>query len=394
MIKKLMSLACVLSVFLALAAVPMQVGAETEQSLRDKLNNLEKQYQAVQNKLDNTKAEQKKEQEYKDLLDEQLYTVAQQVDLLEENISALNKEINTLQAQMDQKQKEMDESYELLKDRIRAIYVLGSTSNLEYLLNADGYSDFLARSETIKNITRHDKALMEQLAADKKEMEEKKKAVEDKKALVAQDRNTLASKEKTLEDKSDESQEYLAALKSDTKAYQAQLAKYKKDMEEAERALDAFMADYTTNEEYDGKGFAWPVPSISRVSSPYGYRASMGDFHKGMDISNGHSLGTPIVASAGGKVILAQKWDGHTKTGMQSYGNCIMIDHGKGEDGKTYVTLYAHCNSINVSVGQTVKQGQQIGKIGNTGNSFGAHLHFEMRVNNDRVNPANYVKYK
>lgn len=393
-IKKLVSFLCVLSVLAALFAIPLQASAQTEEDLRNKLNNLENQYKETQKQLNSIEAEQKKEQDYKDLLDKQLYTTSQQIDLLEASISNLNSDIKALETQISSKQKEIDDSYELLKKRIRAIYVLGSTSNLEYLLNSDGYSDFLARSETVKSITRHDKALMDKMAEDKKAIEDKKKSVEDKKAQVAQDKNALDSKQKTLENQSDESEEYLAALKSDTKAYQAQMAKYKKDMEAAEHALDEFMKNYQTDQIYDGKGFAWPVPSISRVSSPYGDRPSFGGFHGGMDISNGHSYGAPIVASAGGTVILAQRWDGHTKDGMQSYGNCVMIDHGKGADGKTYVTLYAHCSTINVSVGQTVKQGQQIGKIGETGNAYGAHLHFEMRVNNKRVNPAGYVKYK
>ena len=125
--------------------------------------------------------------------------------------------------------------------------------------------------------------------------------------------------------------------------------------------------------------FCWPVVNLYTVTSPFGYR-SLG-YHRGIDISGANASGSLVVAGASGTVTEAG-WN----TG--GYGNYVVIDHGNGVE-----TLYAHMldNSLMVSVGDTVLKGQTIGRVGNTGYSFGAHLHFEVRINGNRVNPAPYL---
>ena len=103
-----------------------------------------------------------------------------------------------------------------------------------------------------------------------------------------------------------------------------------------------------------------------------------GDIRWGIDISGGSVYGKPIVASRAGTVI--------TATSHYSYGNYVIISHGDG-----YSTLYAHCSRLNVSVGQTVSQGQTIAFVGNSGDSTGPHLHFEVRKGSTPVNPLSYV---
>lgn len=128
-------------------------------------------------------------------------------------------------------------------------------------------------------------------------------------------------------------------------------------------------------------GLARPCNGGS-VSSEYGPRTLNGaaDNHLGIDIAtSGDAL-----SAASGSVVSA--------TWHYSYGNYIVIDHGN-IDGKNIKTLYAHLSSMSVSAGNAVKQGQKIGVIGNTGNSFGVHLHFEVKVNDARTNPRNYVAF-
>ncbi len=123
--------------------------------------------------------------------------------------------------------------------------------------------------------------------------------------------------------------------------------------------------------------FTWPVPGVKHVSSYYGMR--WGKLHKGIDISQGGVYGKTVVAAAGGKVTRAG-W-------FSSYGYCIDIQHSNG-----YLTRYAHLSKINVRVGQSVSKGQAIGKVGNSGNSTGPHLHFEIRLNGNTKNPMNYYR--
>jgi murein DD-endopeptidase MepM/ murein hydrolase activator NlpD len=98
--------------------------------------------------------------------------------------------------------------------------------------------------------------------------------------------------------------------------------------------------------------------------------------HTGIDI--GAAMGAPIVAAAAGTVIVAG-W-------VEGYGNTTVIDHGGGMS-----TLYGHQSSIGVTVGETVAAGQQIGVVGSTGHSTGPHLHFEVRIDGNPVDPLGYL---
>lgn len=124
--------------------------------------------------------------------------------------------------------------------------------------------------------------------------------------------------------------------------------------------------------------FRWPCSG--RVTSTFGGRKSPGGIgstnHKGIDIAGRY--GTPIYAADGGTVTYAG-W-------MGGYGYTVRIDHGNGK-----VTYYAHNSSLTTSVGKHVHKGQQIAKMGSTGNSTGNHCHFEVRVNGVAKNPMNYL---
>ena len=121
---------------------------------------------------------------------------------------------------------------------------------------------------------------------------------------------------------------------------------------------------------------AWPVDGLYQISSPFGYR--WGRLHGGVDISGGGAYGHVIRAAESGRVEYA---------GYDSdYGYNVIINHGGG-----LKTRYAHCSSLGVSYGEYVEKGQAIARVGNTGNSYGAHLHFEVIVNGSRVNPLNYI---
>lgn len=121
------------------------------------------------------------------------------------------------------------------------------------------------------------------------------------------------------------------------------------------------------------KAFDWPVRG--RISSTFGPR--WGRMHNGLDIAV--NTGTPVRAAADGRVTFAG-WNG-------GYGILVIIDHGNGVE-----TRYAHNSRVNVKVGQQVSRGQIIAYSGNTGNSTGPHVHFEIRYKNNPVNPQLYLK--
>ncbi len=120
--------------------------------------------------------------------------------------------------------------------------------------------------------------------------------------------------------------------------------------------------------------FIWPTTERWVV----GYDYNPGANHPAIDIAG--SIGNPVWAADNGVIVYAG-WSNY------GYGNLIVVDHGNG-----WQTLYAHLNSINVGCGQSVNQGQGIGGLGSTGNSSGAHLHFEMIYVGSKVNPWNFLQ--
>lgn len=119
----------------------------------------------------------------------------------------------------------------------------------------------------------------------------------------------------------------------------------------------------------------WPTTGV--VTSPYGLRWGGSDFHPGIDIAN--DLGTPIVATADGVVEYAG-WN------SGGYGNMVDINHGNG-----MMTRYGHASQVLVTAGQQVARGQVIALMGSTGFSTGPHVHYEVHVNGQRVNPISYL---
>ena len=117
-------------------------------------------------------------------------------------------------------------------------------------------------------------------------------------------------------------------------------------------------------------------PVNGPVTSQFGYRvhpiAGTTRLHTGMDFGVGY--GVPILAADNG-VVIHSGWYG-------GYGNTVILDHGGG-----FTTLYAHASSLAVNVGQTVKQGQMVSRVGSTGYSTGPHLHFELRYHGNPINP-------
>jgi murein DD-endopeptidase MepM/ murein hydrolase activator NlpD len=123
----------------------------------------------------------------------------------------------------------------------------------------------------------------------------------------------------------------------------------------------------------------WPVVGPLRSgfggrSNPFG--GSSYEFHKGQDISA--PWGTPVVATADGVVTIAG-W-------LRGYGWVVYVDHGNGLS-----TRYGHLSRIDVAVGQTLKRGEQLGLVGSTGRSTGPHLHYEVRINGEAINPIPYL---
>ena len=165
---------------------------------------------------------------------------------------------------------------------------------------------------------------------------------------------------------------------------ETRLAVRRASLQQLRQVLEAQQQEFAAllpNTPYALKGVSITVPSIwparGEVSSPFGLRWNGSDFHPGIDIAN--DFGTPIVATADG-VVTDAGWN------AGGYGNKVDIDHGNG-----IMTRYGHAQSIVVRPGQQVRRGQIIAYMGSTGFSTGPHVHYEVRINGEPVNPAPYL---
>lgn len=278
-----------------------------------------------------------------------------------------------------------------LREQLVDFYKAPEPDVLGVILDSYGYDDLLGRGEYLSSIQ-----LDAEGAADR--IRELRDQTASTVAAISAARDRIAAKEAELERVRLQVEAQQAELIAARERERAALARTKtkvgaleKDVSELERKVAAEIraAQRAAAEQASSDGgvvppVAAPVPAGSSsgmiwpvegtVTSPFGPR--WGRIHEGLDIAAPE--GTPIVAASSGQVIMASYNGG--------YGNYTCIDHGGALS-----TCYAHQSSIGVTVGQQVGQGEEIGAVGNTGASYGAHLHFETRVDGAAQDPLGYL---
>ena len=327
------------------------------------------------------KANQEKQEELDDKinnLNEKTEKIEEKIKSSNERIEKINKESEKLKKEIKQLEEDITSNQESLAERLKVInnnYTLGY---LKVILSSNSISDFLNNIYIVQEVVKQDKQMLNDLENNKNEIKDKKEILDKNK-----------EEEKVIKDELVKDKENLDKDKIELKKLKEELVR---EEEELEKKLQKIAAQKTAISS-DSNNLAnsnssstvisngsWPVPGYSRVSSPFGYRIhpvlGIKKLHTGIDIPA--PTGTPTVAVSSGTVIYS---------GVQgSYGNTVMIQHDNG-----LVSLYAHNSSLVVKVGDQVKKGQVVAKIGSTGRSTGPHLHFEIRVNGTAQNPLNYL---
>lgn len=321
---------------------------------------------------------------------------------------------------------------QMFQERLSVMFEYQNKSTLEVLLESDSIAGFFTNMEIITLISEADAQAVDQMQVALEnaeaqreialqEADEMQAIADEKQAQLDELEDRIGYTTAALEDISTEldswtaqenSLEALAAsLDSQITALQAQ---YDQELaattttttttttvatESSNESLPSGSTDQTETVQTEPVATATPtpVPTVDTsgvslqwptwchtITSPFGYRVHpiYGNtrFHSGIDIGAG--FGDTIMAAASGTVIYVETPVPGQNWGGSGYGNYFIIDHGNGVS-----TLYAHCSNVYVSNGQQVSAGEAVGTVGSTGGSTGSHLHFEVRINGNRVDP-------
>lgn len=370
MLKKIIS---ILIATVMISCITLTTFAATISELQDKIDSAQDEKKEVKTQISNTLKE----------VEELSTSIEENEDKLEDinsQLINLNKEIKETKEELEETQQKYIEQEEFLKEKLIIQYEAGKTTYLDVLLNSKGILDFISKYYLVSEVLQNDNDLLnsieeqqKKIENDKKKLEEKQKEVKTQKAEQEKINVVLSNQKTQKQNKVSQLSEKEKQLSSDIDKYKAEVRKIEAQLREAANNASS------SGKVYTGGAFLWPCPSYSYISSPYGYRICPyhgKELHSGIDMAAPY--GSAILAAADGQVIQA----GY----VSSYGNMVMIYHGSG-----LTTMYAHCSSLLVSVGQSVKKGDKIAKVGSTGDSTGNHLHFSVKVNGSYTSPNPYL---
>ncbi|MGN7286023.1 murein hydrolase activator EnvC family protein [Shouchella rhizosphaerae] len=431
--------------------------AFAEPDIKKQLDDVQEQQKENVEKAEKTESDLTKlDSELKDLqaeldeLKQEEETTQQNLDETEAELAEIEADIESLEEEIAVMEERIGERRGLLEERAVAAYESGGeVSYLEVLLGAKSFGDFIERVSAISTIAKHDQEMLDEYIADEKELQAKKEEVEEKQADVEAQKAELEALKEDLVEQTEEIDELQAELKEKEEELQAQLGDImseEESLQKQEEALEAELkaweeeqerlkeeeerkareaeeqaakeqeaakaketeesseiaqaaekpqaGDDNNNEKSNQEQEAAPSvessgafvrPATGSITSNYGQR--WGRMHWGIDIGkNGRAGDVPIVSVLDGTVASTEY--------RSDFGNWVVVTHQI--DGKQLTTVYAHLERIDVSPGDRVKAGQQLGLMGNTGRSTGPHLHFEVHegpFNWDRSNAVDPMKY-
>ncbi|MBA2504380.1 MAG: peptidoglycan DD-metalloendopeptidase family protein [Thermoleophilaceae bacterium] len=364
-------------------------------------------------RIDNQRAKVEKKKRKEGVLTSTISRYNNRIDGLQGDINGLQSRQRRIQATLDGKRAELldardglersrdrlvrlradlAKSQRALSARLVEIYKSDEPDALTVVLEADGFTDLLDRAEFIDRISQQDQRIVRTVRRLKAEATKQEKQLEslEKKAeaaanvILARKNELVTSKSRLLR-----SQGTLAGARGERRAVLFKVRNSRQKAQDDLRSLEA--ANIKAQRALQGAGgqldrkptnggpikrgsgeLIWPINGT--ISSPFGQR--WGRLHAGIDLPA--SEGTPIRAADSGRVVLAAVTGG--------YGNYTCIQHTSSMS-----TCYAHQSRYGTSQGSSVSQGEVMGYVGNTGNSFGAHLHFEVRINGNPVDPMGYL---
>jgi murein DD-endopeptidase MepM/ murein hydrolase activator NlpD len=332
----------------------------------------------------------------RDALTEELSELQAVVDEVQSRVDAAESALQRVQSELDERTRQLKEletalssRLEDLKKRAVHIYKHGPASIFDMVVVSVGFGDFLRRFAYTLNLVSEDNARVAEIKRERVRILRERneiQALRDKAAkqldTVATERDRAAAVANRVAGHRNAAVGALQGSYQQLGNIQEQRARYERETAELHTesaAIAAFLRGRGSGPAtVSPKGMSWPTSG--KVTSGYGWRThpifGTRRFHSGIDI--GAPSGQAVVAAGGGKIVFAGPKSG--------YGNTVIMSHGGG-----IATLYGHLSSIAAAQGATIVRGGRIAAVGCTGYCTGPHLHFEVRVNGDPVNPAGWL---
>ena len=396
------------------------------------INELEQEQQALQEQLSELQAQkmdisdditENAQQAY--FYDEQLSIREYELANISEQVSILRKQISECDMLQKQKQQEVDDGIDRFKKQLRFRYmtdydvfsVVSSDESFYNIYIMDEFLDHVVERDQ-RNIVKltadievleksqaiYEKSYAElsekeaQLQSDIVELRELYNRHDQIQSMYAAEWAEIQNMTREAQLKEEEIEEELASTiraqqRENEKKRKAELEQRRKEERERKVREKEQQTSYEQTVTYvyvyydSDSQLIWPCPTVYNITSNFGWRSLAQEnyvtkLHKGIDISKPNCYGEPIIAAQSGWVLRA------SNTG-NGYGIHVVLDHGDDLS-----TLYGHMSSCCVSVGDYVEQGQTIGYIGSTGQSYGNHCHFEVRVAGNPTDPLDFVSYQ
>ena len=397
--RSLIAIACALAVSVP-AGLP--AGAHPDPH-RQQLERIEQEIEKTQEKIAEA------EEERKGLLTE-ISASDQRRDELTGRISQLSGELSSAEStlaevqasldltreelrrwtrRLDGTRKQLSGQKETLGARAAAVYKLGAAGMIDVVFGAEDLGSLTDRVEFVTSVLDADQRTLTGIRVTRQQLASQQERIEEFEAALARDRDRirqevariqgLKAEQEALRVEVDEEITTREGLLEDVEAEKAKWVQAVKELEaESARVAAQIQSTGSSGSGNPNAQLHWPAPGS--ITSGFGWREHpiFGErrFHAGVDINAG--CGAPISSGESGQVLSAG-WSG-------GYGLTVVVDHGDGLS-----TLYAHQSEISVSAGQQVSRAELIGSVGTTGWSTGCHLHFEVRVNGEPVDPVPYL---
>ena len=405
MIKRIIAvLICITLVSLCICSASASEEIDELKQQRSALEEQEAEYQSILEGKNEELSDQKK---VVDALVGKVQTINEEIKLSHEAIDSITDQIEDKEKVIEELNAEIELSMNVLKQRIKTIYIAGDVSSLEIILGAKDFTDFLDKVELVKSVSEHDEELINQVQGQLEVVNKEKEGLQADKLELETEEANLEKKQEELNETLEENKEILANLQMESNEAMASLSLTEDQIADLEQAilekqaeLAAQQSNYSSSESYnshstsvdidvsvpEGGGWVWPAPGVYTITSNFYDTENRAASHGATDIAGPY--GSPIVAAASGTVEYVcdectHNWGKDYYCGCGGgYGNYIQIDHGGGKEA-----IYAHLQGVCVTAGQSVSAGEVIGYMGSTGHSTGSHLHFETRYYGTKYDP-------